>query len=74
MSDDPTKLLEQIAHYCRVMAEGGYFSRQLDLVRFWQQEMAQPKYADPKCLLKHGFKVYSQADEDASRKSSVASA
>lgn len=64
MSDDPTKLLEQIAHYCRVMAEAGYFSRQLDLMRFWQEEMAQPKYADAKCLLKHGFKVYSQADED----------
>jgi hypothetical protein len=38
--------------------------RQLELLRFWSEELAKPRYADPKCLLRHGFKVYSQADED----------
>lgn len=39
-------------------------ARQIELLRFWSEELAKPRYADPKCLLRHGFKVYSQADED----------
>jgi hypothetical protein len=37
---------------------------QMDLHRFWAETLAQPRYADPKRLLRHGFKVYSQHDED----------
>ncbi|HMK78680.1 MAG TPA: hypothetical protein VK438_03480 [Xanthobacteraceae bacterium] len=37
---------------------------QMNLHRFWTETMAQPRYADPKRLLRHGFKVYSQHDED----------
>ena len=37
---------------------------QMDLHRFWTETLAQPRYADPKRLLRHGFKVYSQHDED----------
>ena len=37
---------------------------QMDLQRFWAETLAQPRYADPKRLLRHGFKVYSQHDED----------
>jgi hypothetical protein len=32
--------------------------------RFWADELATPRNADPKRLLRHGFKVYSQNDED----------
>jgi hypothetical protein len=37
---------------------------QMDLHRFWAEVLAQPRYGDPKRLLRHGFKVYSQHDED----------
>lgn len=37
---------------------------QLNLHRFWAETVALPRYADPKRLLRHGFKVYSQHDED----------
>jgi hypothetical protein len=37
---------------------------QMNLHRFWTETLAQPRYADPKRLLRHGFKVYSQHDED----------
>ena len=32
--------------------------------RFWTEELAKPRYADPKRLIHHGFRVYSQGDED----------
>src|SRR5579871_5719441 len=37
---------------------------QMNLHRFWADLLAQPRYAEPKRLLRHGFKVYSQHDED----------
>jgi len=37
---------------------------QMDLLRYWTNELAKPRYADPKRLLRYGFKVYSQSDED----------
>jgi hypothetical protein len=37
---------------------------QLDLLRYWTNELAMPRYANPKRLLRYGFKVYSQSDED----------
>ena len=37
---------------------------QLDLLRYWTNELATPRYANPKRLLRYGFKVYSQSDED----------
>jgi hypothetical protein len=37
---------------------------QMNLHRFRDEVLAQPRYADPKRLLRHGFKVYSQHDED----------
>ena len=39
-------------------------ARQIELVRLWADELAKPRHADPKRLLRYGFKVYSQADED----------
>src|SRR5580704_7051947 len=38
--------------------------RQFELQRYWDLELAKPRNADPKRLLRHGFKVYSQCDED----------
>ncbi len=39
-------------------------ARQMELNRFWADELAKPRYADPKRLSRYGFKVYSQCDED----------
>ena len=33
-------------------------------MRAWDAEIAKPRHADPKRLLRYGFKVYSQNDED----------
>jgi hypothetical protein len=37
---------------------------QMELLRSWNDELAKPRYADPKRLVRYGFKVYSQCDED----------
>ena len=37
---------------------------QLEVQRFWLEQLATPRYANPKRLIRHGFKVYSQNDED----------
>jgi len=36
----------------------------MDVERHRAQELATPRYAGPKRLVRHGFKVYSQSDED----------
>ena len=37
---------------------------QIQLARMWREELERPRYADPKRLLRYGFKLYSQSDED----------
>jgi len=37
---------------------------QLQVLRAWEEEMAKPRHADPKRLLRYGFKTYAQNDED----------
>src|SRR4051812_36467635 len=40
------------------------FARQMEIARFREDELAKPRHVDPKRLLRYGFKVYSQCDED----------
>ena len=40
------------------------FNYQLHLQTYYQQYLEQPKYQEPLRLLRHGYKVYSQNDED----------
>jgi hypothetical protein len=40
------------------------YALQLEVLRAWDDEMAKPRHADPKRLLRYGFKLYSQNDED----------
>ena len=37
---------------------------QVSVHRYWMDEIAKPRNSDPKRLLRYGFKVYSQNDED----------
>jgi len=53
--------LLQLAHYDAVQMDRAV---QMQLLRYWDDELAKPRNADPKRLLRYGFKVYSQCDED----------
>src|SRR5438128_9077381 len=37
---------------------------QMQVLRAWHEEIARPRHADPKRLVRCGYKVYSQNDED----------
>ncbi|HXW24710.1 MAG TPA: hypothetical protein VEK73_08185, partial [Xanthobacteraceae bacterium] len=50
-------LLEREAVRARYLA-------QMEVQREWHEEIAKPRYAEPKRLVRHGYKVYSQNDED----------
>src|SRR4051812_13055576 len=54
MSDPDRVPIPQLADY----------AMQLQVLRAWDDEMAKPRHADPKRLLRYGFKLYSQNDED----------
>src|SRR5579872_372434 len=53
--------LVQLTHHTAVQSERAV---QIQLLRLWNEELAKPRNADPKRLLRYGFKVYSQCDED----------
>ena len=55
------QLLNQLTHMNYEMSLNW---RRLDVERFRMQELATPRYTEPKRLVRHGFKVYSQSDED----------
>jgi hypothetical protein len=55
MTDDTSEIpIPDLSHY----------AMQLQVQRAWDEEMTKPRNADPKRLVRHGFKVYSQNDED----------
>lgn len=62
MSDSDT--LQQILRLAAYNTTRADHVRQFDLQRYWDQELAKPRHAHPKRLLRYGFKVYSQCDED----------
>ncbi len=56
-----------IAEVLKLLAGQAQRSRyltQLRMQRAWEEEMEKPRHADPKRLLRYGYKVYSQNDED----------
>jgi hypothetical protein len=55
MTDDTSEIpIPDLSHY----------AMQLQVQRAWDEEMIKPRNANPKRLVRHGFKVYSQNDED----------
>jgi hypothetical protein len=64
MEDSMDNVTQQLAHWTFFGANQAAASTQLELLRYWTEELAKPRNADPKRLLRHGFKVYSQSDED----------
>jgi hypothetical protein len=55
---------QQLAHWTFFNANQTAAATQIELLRYWAEELAKPRHADPKRLLRYGFKVYSQSDED----------
>jgi hypothetical protein len=58
---EPDKLLRDWLSYTGRLSA---ISADIALRRYWNEELDKPRNADPKRLLRYGFKVYSQADED----------
>ena len=54
----------QILALLQKQAEQSRYLAQLRVQRAWEEEMKKPRHADPKRLLRYGYKVYSQNDED----------
>jgi hypothetical protein len=63
MSDKPSDKA-QILALLQKQAEQSRYLAQLRVQRAWEQEIAKPRHADPKRLVRYGYKVYSQNDED----------
>jgi len=59
---DPT--LQEMLQWTRLNSNVLIARLQVDILRLWSDELAKPRNADPKRLLRCGFKVYSQNDED----------
>jgi hypothetical protein len=54
----------QILALLHKQAEQSRHAMQMRVQRAWDDEIAKPRNADPKRLVRHGYKVYSQNDED----------
>jgi hypothetical protein len=54
MSADRTSLIPSLERYLA----------QMQVLRAWDEEIAKPRNADPRRLLRYGFKIYAQNDED----------
>ena len=54
----------QILALLQKLAEQSRYLAQLRVQRAWDEEMNKSRHADPKRLVRYGYKVYSQNDED----------
>jgi hypothetical protein len=61
---DPSSDTAQILALLQKQAEQSRYLAQLRVQRAWEAEIAKPRHADPKRLVRYGYKVYSQNDED----------
>ena len=61
---DPPSDTAQILALLQKQAEQSRYLAQLRVQRAWDEEMKKPRHADPKRLVRYGYKVYSQNDED----------
>jgi hypothetical protein len=54
----------QILALLQKQAEQSRYLAQLRVQRAWEEEIKKPRHGDPKRLVRYGYKVYSQNDED----------
>jgi hypothetical protein len=60
---DPAAV-QELLQWTRFNGNVSMANLQIELLRLWSEELAKPRHADHKRLLRYGFKVYSQNDED----------
>jgi hypothetical protein len=63
MADEPSDTA-QILALLEKQAQQSRYLAQLRVQRAWDEEIKKPRHADPKRLVRYGYKVYSQNDED----------
>jgi len=61
---DPRNDTAEILALIEKQEERSRYLAQLRVQRAWDEEMKKPRHADPKRLVRYGYKVYSQNDED----------
>ena len=61
---DPRNDTAEILALVEKQEERSRYLAQLRVQRAWDEEMKKPRHADPKRLVRYGYKVYSQNDED----------
>ena len=61
---DDSDLLRQLLAWSRMVANLNTESLKIQFLNYWSSEMARPRYADTRRLVRYGFKIYSQNDED----------
>ena len=68
VSLDPQEVVSEQLHILIVLIRDLLYSSESTRVvishRFWEEEMAKPRNRDPRRILRHGYKVYSQNEED----------
>jgi hypothetical protein len=55
---------DELLELAQINARAASLNLRLNIQKAWLEELAKPRYADPKRLLRHGAKVFSQNDED----------
>ena len=56
--------VEELLMLLRRHAELARYAGQMNVLESWERELAKPRNRDPKRLAGHGYKVFSQNDED----------
>jgi len=56
--------LQELTSLLRRHVELSRYAAQMNVLAAWEREIAKPRNADPKRLGRHGYKVFSQNDED----------
>lgn len=55
---------DELLELAQISARAASLNLRLNVQRFWQDELAKPRYADPKRMHRFGAKVFSQNEED----------
>ncbi len=55
---------EEMLELSQIAARAASLNLRLNIQRFWSEELAKPRYADPKRLHQYGAKIFSQNEED----------
>jgi hypothetical protein len=58
------EILREILRWSRIGAQRQTDNLKIQFLQYWEAEMGKPRNTHPKRLLRHGFKIYCQNDED----------